>query len=568
MMESPEARDAEAPPWAAGAAERMSELDPELDEAQIGIVRRYGEERRFADGELLWDIGQDGADFFVVLEGAVEIVRRDQEGEHVIITHRRGHYGGETVTMSGRAPLVFGRAFGATRAVAVEPQNLRALIATEPVLGEIIFRSFILRRMRMVAEHHGDIVIVGSDAYAGTGQLRSFLSRNGIPHDFAEVGSELQERLFEQRGLQEEDLPVVLCGREVLRQPCNREIAECLGFATPLEDEQEADVVIVGAGAGGLAAATYAASEGLSAVVLEAVAPGGQAATSSKIENYLGFPTGISGQALMGRGFLQSQKFGALVAVARRVETIECGTPRHTVTLDGGTRLRARSIVVASGAEYREPPIEGMQEYLGSNVHYAASHLEGQMCRRKQVAVIGGGNSAGQAAVFLSGQARKVYVVIRSGGLEHSMSSYLIDRIDNTENIELLPHTEVQSLHGDAGLDHAIVLDNRTGETRPLEVGHVFVFIGAKPATEFLPERVLLDEREFVRTGGDLSTADLESVSWPLSRQPYLLETSCPRIFAVGDVRSGSVKRVASAVGEGSVSVQFVHRALAEEADP
>ncbi len=372
----------EAPPWAAGTAQRMHELDPELSESQIDVVRGYGEERSFQDGELLWDIGQEATEFFLVLEGAVEIVRRDHEGEHVIITHQRGHYGGETVTMSGHAPLVLGRARGSTRAIAVTAERLRALIATESGLGEIILHSFILRRMRMVAEHQGDITVIGSDAFQGTGHLRSFLSRNGVPFNFANYGSKLQEKLFEQHSLVVDDLPTVICGTEVLRKPCNRVVAECLGFATPLPHLHQVDVAIVGAGAGGLAAATYAASEGLSTLVIESRAPGGQAATSSRIENYLGFPTGISGQALMGRGFLQSQKFGATIAVAREVVELECGGERHRLHLDGDTRIDARAVVVASGAEYREPPIDNLDPYVGSNVHYAASYLEGSLCNQ------------------------------------------------------------------------------------------------------------------------------------------------------------------------------------------
>ncbi|MEM6796291.1 MAG: FAD-dependent oxidoreductase [Acidobacteriota bacterium] len=552
----------ESPPWAAGTAQRMHELNPELTEAQIDIVRRYGEEQTFDDGEILWDIGEENARFHLTLEGAVEIVRRDREGEHVIISHQRGHYGGETVTMTGRGPLVFGRARGQTKTVAVRPESLRELIATETGVGEIILQSFILRRMRMVAEHHGDIVLIGSDAFPGTGATRTFLSRNGIPHTFAEYPSPQHASVLDDFGLSPDSLPALICDGSALCRPTPREIAERLGFAARIGDGETYDVAIVGAGAGGLAAATYAASEGLSVLVIEACAPGGQAATSSKIENYLGFPTGISGQALMGRGWLQSQKFGAILAVARAVEALECGTPHH-LRLDGDTSIFAKAVVLASGAIYREPPIEGIAPFLGSNVHYAATYLEGRICSQREVAVVGGGNSAGQAAMFLSEHARKVAILVRGPGLEHSMSSYLIERIQQTPNIELMTHTEVQSARGDQKLESVTLLDNRTGDQRDLELQHLFIFIGAQPATSFLPEDIQLDSRGFVKTGNDL---DLESLTeaWPLKRQPYLLETSCPGVFAVGDVRSGSVKRVASAVGEGSVSVQFVHRFLSE----
>ncbi|HSF47023.1 MAG TPA: FAD-dependent oxidoreductase, partial [Burkholderiales bacterium] len=325
------------------------------------------------------------------------------------------------------------------------------------------------------------------------------------------------------------------------------------------------DVAIVGAGPAGLAAAVYAASEGLSAVMIESCAVGGQAGTSSKIENYLGFPTGISGQALVGRAHIQAVKFGAEVAVAREVTRLHCGDPFHTLELDIAQRIRARSIVIASGAIYRQPPIEGLATFDGSGVHYGASYIEGQFCRGKDIAIVGGGNSAGQAAVYLSDHARKVSILVRGEGLAESMSNYLIRRIDRAENIELLPCTEVERIEGGERISALVIRDVRNGETRRLEASHLFIFIGAQPATRFAVDDLILDDKGFVKTGDALSVDELESAGWRLARRPYLLETSCPRVFAAGDVRAGSVKRVASAVGEGSICVQLIHQALAAE---
>jgi thioredoxin reductase (NADPH) len=361
-------------------------------------------------------------------------------------------------------------------------------------------------------------------------------------------------------------LPLLICDNRRLTNPSNREIAECLGFAAELSECDQFDVGIVGAGPAGLAAAVYAASEGLSVVVVESCAVGGQAGTSSKIENYLGFPTGISGQALAGRAYLQAEKFGAEVAVAREVTKLYCGDPFHTLELDQAQRIKARSIVIASGAIYRQPPIEGLARFDGSGVHYGASYIEGQFCRGKDIAIVGGGNSAGQAAVYLSEHARRVSIIVRGESLAESMSSYLIRRIDNAGNIELLPYTEIERIEGGERITGLVVRDSRNGETRRLEASHLFIFIGAQPATRFAADDLVLDDRGFVKTGDALSVDDLRSAGWPLTRRPYLLETSCPRVFAAGDVRAGSVKRVASAVGEGSICVQLIHQALAAEA--
>jgi thioredoxin reductase (NADPH) len=556
------------PPWAAGTETRQHELDPELSEDEIDIVRRYGEEREIADGTLLWNIGDRKRGFFLVLDGELEIFRRTESGEHVIITLGRGHYGGETATLAGNGALVAGRAKGRTRVLAVSTENLRELIAIEAALGETLLLSFILRRMRMIAEQLGGVTLVGSSSERDTARIRTFLTRNAVPHELVDIdrGAAVEARVRSLHAAATE-LPLLICDDRRLTNPCNREIAECLGFAAELGEDAEFDVAIVGAGPAGLAAAVYAASEGLSVVIIESCAVGGQAGTSSKIENYLGFPTGISGQALAGRAYIQAEKFGAEVAVAREVTKLYCGDPYHTLELDGADRIKARSIVVASGAIYRRPPIEGLQTFDGGGVHYGASYIEGQFCRGKDIAIVGGGNSAGQAAVYLSEHARKVMILVRGDGLAESMSNYLIRRIDNAENIELLPCTEVERIEGGDRIRTLVIRDVRNGEIRRLEASHLFIFIGAQPATRFAADDLVLDDKGFVKTGDALSIAELQSAGWPLARRPYLLETSCPRVFAAGDVRAGSVKRVASAVGEGSICVQLIHQTLAEDAN-
>ncbi|MBA2410367.1 MAG: FAD-dependent oxidoreductase [Pyrinomonadaceae bacterium] len=559
-------RSSEAsPPWAAGTEMRHHELYPELTADEIDIVRQYGIEREVADGTVLWDIGDRNTGFFLTLNGEVEVFRRDKDGEQSIITHGPGHYGGETVTMSGRGALLAGRANGYTRVLVVNTEKLRELIATEATLGEKILHSFILRRMRMIAEQLVSIKLVGFGGERDTARIRMFLTRNEVPHEVIDLGNvEDVKKSLRAVDATAEDLPLLLCDGRRLSKPSNREIAESLGFATELSADVEFDVAVIGAGPAGLAAAVYAASEGLSVIVFESCAPGGQAGTTSKIENYLGFPTGISGQALAGRAYNQAQKFGAEIAVARKLIALRCGDPCHDLELDGGDRIKARSVVIASGAVYKQPPIEGLDAFDGSGVHYGASHVEAQFCHGKDIVIIGGGNSAGQAAVHLSAHARAVHIAVREAGLAESMSNYLIRRIDKIGNIEVLSCSEIQRVEGEDQISTIVIRDNRTGEMQRLNASHLFIFIGATPATDFVGDGLVLDDNGFVKTGDALTADDLHIAGWPFERRPYLLEASCPRIFAAGDVRSGSGKRVASAVGEGSTCVQFIHQTLTE----
>lgn len=551
------------PPWVAGVESRMHELDPELSEDQIDIVRGYGKEVEFEDGSMLWEAGQRNAGFFLVLEGHVEIVDKGGDAEKVIITHGRGHYGGEIVTMAGRGALVGGRAKGKARAIEVSTERLKDLLALEAELGEILLTSFIVRRMRMIAENHGDVVLYGIGEEARTARIRTFLSRQGIPHRLVETSD--TSKLPGTLDCDTPKLPILTICNKTLSQPTMRQIAETIGVSAEIESGKSYDLAVIGGGPAGLAAAVYGASEGLSVIVIEALVTGGQAGTSSRIENYLGFPTGISGQGLAGRAFLQATKFGAEIAVAREVRKLECNNG-HVVHLDGGDTIHAGSIIISTGAVYREPPIENLEAFTGGGVHYGASYLEAQLCRQKDVAVVGGGNSAGQAAIFLAGFARNVKILIRGESLESSMSSYLIDRINRAGNIDVIPHTEVQRANGDEKLRSLSLRNNLNDTASDVEFAHLFVFIGAVPATDFVPDSVKLDDRGFVVTGDNLNSEALDAFRWPEKRRPFHLETTRPGVFAVGDVRSGSVKRVASAVGEGSVCVQYVHQILADSA--
>ena len=554
----------DVPPWAAGTQGREHELFPVLNQEEMDLLRPYGEERHYAQGTNVWSAGDISA-FFLVLEGAIEVIRSGVEQHQVIATHYPGQYLGEIYSMTGGRALVTGVALEPVRALFIDSENIRRVIATEADLGEKILLSFILRRMRMIANRLGNVSLIGNTETAETADLQRFLSRNGIP--FEVLNPERDHSAIERRlancDIQSNQWPQVVYNNKVLVQPSHREVAEQMGFTAQLDCGVTYDVAVIGSGPAGLAAAVYAASEGLSVVVLENCAPGGQAGSSSKIENYMGFPTGISGQALMGRAYLQAQKFGAQIALARELLSLECGDPLHKLRIDGGDILYARAVVIASGAIYRQPAIDGLDQFGG--VHYGASHVEGELCRGQDVAIIGGGNSAGQAAVYLAKRARQVNILIRSASLVHSMSDYLIQRIDRLPNVHLLPHTEVKKINGDQAMQSLSIVNNQSGETSELAASHLFIFIGAQPGTGFASDELALDSKGFVLTGNALDQDHLKSSGWDLDRSPYPLETSCSRVFAVGDVRSGSIKRVASAVGEGSVCVQFVHRAISDD---
>jgi thioredoxin reductase (NADPH) len=423
-----------------------------------------------------------------------------------------------------------------------------------------------LRRVFLIANSIGDAVLIGSNHSADTLRLRGFLSRNGHPHTYLDVDHDADvQTVLDQFNISVVDIPVLICrGELVLRNPTNAEAAACFGLNAGIDETGVYDLIVVGAGPSGLAAAVYGASEGLSVLVVESNAPGGQAGASSKIENYLGFPTGISGQALAGRALVQAQKFGASVNVAVLAERVRCERRPYSVELSDGRVVLAGAIVIATGAQYRELNIENLSRFVGTGIYHAATHLEAKLCEGEEIVIVGGGNSAGQAAVFLATACQHVHILVRSDGLADSMSRYLIRRIEESPNITLHTHTQITALDGNDRLERVAWRNSLSGHAESHEIEHVFLMTGAVPNTMWLEGCVALDEKGFVRTGSDLRPEDLAAAQWPLPRAPHLLETSLPGVFAVGDVRSGSVKRIASAVGEGSICVQFAHQALRE----
>ncbi|MFL5394089.1 MAG: FAD-dependent oxidoreductase [Myxococcales bacterium] len=540
------------------------QMFPRLTPHQIGRLVEMGNRRQVQAGEVLYEQGGTSPYFYVVLSGALEVVELLDEGKELPITvHGPGEFTGEVNLLLGRRSLVRARMRDIGEVLAISPEVLRRLIRADVELGDIFLRAFLRRRVALIEKIPGDTVVIGSSHSAATLRIREFLTRNGQPHSYLDVEKDPHvQGLFDRFGLRALDVPVVICRYDrVLKSPSNEEIAECLGLNAALDGCAVRDLVVVGAGPAGLAAAVYGASEGLDVLVLEANAPGGQAGSSSKIENYLGFPTGISGQELSGRAFAQAQKFGAEVSVARTAAKLVCDLRPYRLELKVGGTVRARSVVLATGAQYRKLPLPELGRFEGAGVYYGATPIESRLCDGEEAIVVGGGNSAGQAAVYLAGTTRHVHIVVRGPGLSATMSRYLIQRIEEHPKITVRPFTQIEALEGGDHLERVRIRDSRSGEveTRPLR--HAFLMTGADPNTDWLKGCVALDPKGFVKTGPDLDHADLER--WPLARPPHLLETSTPAVFAVGDVRSGSVKRVASAVGEGSICVQLVHKVLA-----
>ncbi len=545
---------------------RRDQMFPRLTPAQLDRIAAVGVRRGIRKGEVLFELGEQNTGFIVVIEGAVEIVRPIAGRDEPVIVLGPGEFTGEINMLSARRNIVRGRAATDGLVVVVDREHLRALVQRDFELSEILMRAFILRRTALIAQADSGLVLIGSRHSAGTLQIREFLSRNAQPFTYQEVESEPDvQALLDRFHIRVEDVPVVVCeSGQVLRNPSIEALASGLGLSPVFDAAVTRDVVIVGAGPAGLAAAVYAASEGLDVLVLENTAPGGQAGSSSRIENYLGFPTGISGQDLAGRALMQSEKFGAEVAIARRAVGLDCSSKPYTVHLASGETVRARTVVIASGARYRKPDCPELSRFEGAGVMYSATHVEAQLCKGEEVVVVGGGNSAGQATVFLSQSTAGVNVLVRGAGLAESMSRYLIQRIEDTPNVTLRVRTEIDALEGSDRLERVRWRRLDTGASETRAIRHLFLMTGADPNTAWLNGCLALDAKSFVKTGADLHAAELEEAGWPVARKPDLLETSRPGIFAVGDVRSGSVKRVASAVGEGSVCVQLIHRALRE----
>ena len=539
---------------------------PKLADAQVERIAAHGRRRATVAGELLYDVGAMPLPFIVVMTGAIELLHPSDDTETLIQALGPGQFTGEFNLLAGRRALARARVRDAGEVIEVGREQLLLLIQTDYELSEILMRAFILRRVALMERGLGDVVLVGSAFCAGTLRVKQFLARNAHPYAYLDLEQDADvQYLLDRFQVSIHDIPVLICrGSLVLRNPTNRQIADCLGLNESIDWSHVRDVLVVGAGPSGLAAAVFGASEGLDVLVIEANVPGGQAGTSSKIENFFGFPTGITGQALTGRGFAQAQKFGAQVMVASGVQRITRNRKPYVVETGDGQSVQARTIVIASGAEYRKPAISNLAQFEGSGVYYAATFMESQLCRGEEVVVIGGGNSAGQAAVFLAQTAARVHILVRGDGLADSMSRYLIARIEQSPAIELHTRTELCALEGGNHLERATWRNRNDGEAQSCEIRHVFIMAGADPATQWLDGCVALDAKGFVKTGSALSDEELRNYEWPLARRPLLLETSLPGVFAVGDVRGGNVKRVASAVGEGSISIAFVHQVLGE----
>ena len=546
-------------------ASRADQIFPVLTPAQIHRISGHGRARSVHIGEVLVEQGDKEVPIFVVVSGELETVRPAGGRETPITTVPPGQFTGEVNTLSGRRALNRIRARQPSEVIEISRENVLALVQTDGELSQILMRAFILRRAELFLQGLGDVTLVGSNHSADTLRIKEFLARNGHPYGYVDLDRDADvQTLLDQFKISVADIPVVICrGTTLLHNPTNQQIADCLGFNQDVDQAHVRDLVIVGAGPAGLAAAVYGASEGLDVLVLETYSPGGQAGSSSRIENYLGFPSGISGSNLASRAYVQAQKFGAQMLLATGAR-LTCDRKPYIVELQDGARIPARAIVIATGAQYRRLAVENLSRFEGAGIYYGATYVEAQVCKGEEVIVIGGGNSAGQAAVFLAETARHVYILVRSSGLAETMSRYLIRRIEETPNITLFPHTEIVALEGGEHLERVTWRNNQTGENEDRPIAHVFLMTGAVPNTAWLDGCVVLDTNGFIKTGPDISADELTAAKWPLARRPYLLETSLPGIFAAGDVRGGNIKRVASAVGEGSIAISFVHQLLKE----
>jgi thioredoxin reductase (NADPH) len=535
-------------------------LFPTLTPSQLRRIGAHARRRAVARDEVLVESAAQVASFFVVLSGEIVAVQPGAATEPPVARHRAGQFSGEGHLISGRPTVMQVRVSEPGEVLELSREQVLTLIQTDAELSEILMRAFILRRLALIARDLGDVIVMGSVHSAGTLRVKEFLTRNGHPFQYIDLERDpATQELLDRFRVSPADVPIVICRGIVLRDPTNREIAECLGFNEAIDRSKVSDLIVVGAGPAGLAAAVYAASEGLDVLVIESNVPGGQAGSSSRIENYLGFPTGISGLELAGRAYAQALKFGSHVMVATGATSL-AWDGQHALVSAGGLALRARTVIVATGAEYSRPAIENLSMFEGVGVYYGATRTEAQLCVGEDVVVVGGGNAAGQAAVFLAETARRVHMLVRGDTLSDSMSRYLIRRIEDNPAIALHTRTEIDGLEGAGELERVTWRSN--GERETHDIRHVFMMTGATPNTRWLNGSIALDQNRFVKTGPDLSSDDLAAAGWPLARPPFLLETSRPGIFAVGDVRSGNIKRVASAVGEGAIAVAFIHQLL------
>lgn len=536
---------------------------PRLDEKQLAELEEFAQRKTYGNGEYLLRAGDTEFKFHVIKKGRVEIIDRSSGTGHTVLIHEPGEFTGDLANLAGRASNVDAVALGDVEVYEISRANFQQIISERPNLSDLILQTFISRSGALAGgEGFIGLRVIGSQYSRDTFRIRDFLSKNSVLFTWINVETDAQVgELLEQFQIRPEETPVVSYADDwLLRNPSNSELAKKIGLKSVNSYDALYDLAVVGGGPAGLAAAVYAASEGLDTIILERNAPGGQAVGSAKIENYLGFPTGLSGAELADRATLQAQKFGALISTPAEVVKMHFKGKFKVLELKGGEKITAKVLLIASGANYRKLQVPGREQFDSAGVYYAATPMEAKMCAGGKVAVVGGGNSAGQAAIFLSENVSQVFLLIRNDNLPETMSHYLLQRIEETQNIEVLTHTEISSMHGTTHLERVEIINNINGEKHDLPVVAVFSFIGAIPCTDWLPDEIETDTNGFVRTGPEV----FHSPQWNLPRQPFWLETSRPGVFAAGDVRAASVKRVASAVGEGSMAIQFVHEYLKE----
>ena len=538
---------------------RMAIAFPRLSTGQIALLTPFGKLSKYKKGETIWKAGQKDLCMCVVIKGGMDIL--DGRTNAYVATHRKGSFSGDVDILSGRPSLVHAVAATDLELLKVPAECVRTIVAEQPDLGTLILKAYLMRRAILMEQTNFGLLVFGSRYCPDTLRIREFLARNHIPMVWEDLeASPATDKMLKEFNVLPDETPVVmLMDGTVLSVPTNRDLAVKLGIKRPVEDRIY-DLVIVGAGPAGLAAAVYGASEGLSTLLVDSNSPGGQAGTSSRIENYMGFPTGVSGQVLVDSALIQAEKFGARMILPVEVTNITCSPiGGHTLDIEGVGEVQCRCVILAPGASYRKLEVENLQQYESRGVYYSATNVERLLCGEEAVVVVGGGNSAGQAAVYMSEKASHVYLVIRSDDMSKSMSSYLATRISNSDRISVLLNSEVCALEGEDFVHGCVVKDRKKGTSQKIAVSGVFVMIGALPHTNWLPKQIVRDGKGFILTGSQAKSAG----SWKLARDPFFLETTCPGVFAAGDARSNSVKRVASAVGEGSMAVALVHQFLA-----
>ena len=532
---------------------------PKLTESQLNTLDKFAVLKTYRDGEILFKAGASTFSFFVIKTGKIEICEDFNNRKKIVIVHESREFTGEINLVSKKPSLVTAVAKGDCQVYEISADNFKQIINKFPKLGDCILQAFLSRRELLESSEFTGLEVVGSKFSRDTFRIKDFLSKNKIPFTWIDIEQDGSTyKLLKQFEISVDEMPIVAFeNNKILKNPSNIELGKLVGIKKTLEDKVY-DLAIVGAGPAGLAAAVYGASEGLDTVVLEKTAPGGQAGCSSKIENYMGFPTGLSGTDLANRALLQAQKFGAQFTTPAEVVAIKCNSHYNVLKLANGESITSRCILIATGVSYRKLEIEGCEKFDGSGVYYSATKIEAQICRDSTVVIVGGGNSAGQAAIFLSEYAEQILLLVRGDNLNENMSQYLVKRLPQIDNIKLLVNTEIEEMDGDAILRTVEIRNNKTQQTQTVETSAVFIFIGATPRTNWLSAKIDVDRKGFIKTG----TQIFQSKFWTALRQPFLLETSCPGVFAAGDVRSDSIKRVASAVGEGSMTVKFVHQLL------